>query len=171
MVIVIEKEQFTDYIKQYERLIITICLSFTKNYFDAEDLAQQTFLAAYQNYERFDGNNFKAWLTTIAANKCKDYLKSKTRTNVSLSEKEYESLKDHGDSPEETVVKKNTIERIYRLCNKLKEPYRTVAISYFCKDIKLSHLAKETGKNIKTLETQLYRSKKLLKDLWKEEFM
>lgn len=40
---VIEKEQFADYIKQYERLIITICLSFTKNYFDAEDLAQQTF--------------------------------------------------------------------------------------------------------------------------------
>ncbi|HGG0416583.1 TPA: RNA polymerase sigma factor [Clostridium sporogenes] len=168
---VIEKEQFGDCIKQYERLIITICLSFTKNYFDAEDLAQQTFLAAYQNYERFDGSNFKAWLTTIAANKCKDYLKSKARTNVSLSEKEYESLKDRGDSPEETVVKKNTIERIYRLCNKLKEPYRTVAISYFCKDIKLSHLAKETGKNIKTLETQLYRSKKLLKDLWKEEFM
>ncbi len=171
MVTVIEKEQFGDCIKQYERLIITICLSFTKNYFDAEDLAQQTFLAAYQNYERFDGSNFKAWLTTIAANKCKDYLKSKARTNVSLSEKEYESLKDRGDSPEETVVKKNTIERIYRLCNKLKEPYRTVAISYFCKDIKLSHLAKETGKNIKTLETQLYRSKKLLKDLWKEEFM
>ncbi|MGO5064603.1 RNA polymerase sigma factor [Clostridium sp. LCP25S3_F8] len=168
---VIEKEQFGDFIKQYERLIITICLSFTKNYFDAEDLAQQTFLAAYQNYERFDGNNFKAWLTTIAANKCKDYLKSKARTTVSLSEKQYEGLKDNGDSPEETVVKKNTSERIYRLCNKLKEPYKTVAISYFCKDIKLSHLAKETGKNIKTLETQLYRSKKLLKDLWKEEFM
>lgn len=171
MVTVIEKEQFGDFIKQYERLIITICLSFTKNYFDAEDLAQQTFLAAYQNYERFDGNNFKAWLTTIAANKCKDYLKSKARTTVSLSEKQYEGLKDNGDSPEETVVKKNTSERIYRLCNKLKEPYKTVAISYFCKDIKLSHLAKETGKNIKTLETQLYRSKKLLKDLWKEEFM
>jgi len=171
VVTVIEKEQFGDFIKQYERLIITICLSFTKNYFDAEDLAQQTFLAAYQNYERFDGNNFKAWLTTIAANKCKDYLKSKERTTVSLSEKQYEGLKDNGDSPEETVVKKNTSERIYRLCNKLKEPYKTVAISYFCKDIKLSHLAKETGKNIKTLETQLYRSKKLLKDLWKEEFM
>ncbi|ENK1241991.1 sigma-70 family RNA polymerase sigma factor [Clostridium sporogenes] len=168
---VIEKEQFGDFIKQYERLIITICLSFTKNYFDAEDLAQQTFLAAYQNYERFDGKNLKTWLTTIAANKCKDYLKSKERTTVSLSEKHYEGLKDHRDSPEETVVKKNTSERIYRLCNKLKEPYKTVAISYFCKDIKLSHLAKETGKNIKTLETQLYRSKKLLKDLWKEEFM
>ena len=171
MVIDIEKEQFTSYIKQYERLIITICLSFTKNYFDAEDLAQQTFLVAYQKFESFDGNNLKAWLTTIAANKCRDYIKNKGRTTVSLSEEEYEGLADTGDSPEETVVKKNTMERIQSICNKLKEPYRTVAISYFCKDIKLSHLAKETGQNIKTLETQLYRSKKLLKDLWKEEFM
>lgn len=171
MVIAIEKEQFASCIKQYERLIITICLSFTRNYFDAEDLAQQTFLSAYQNYESFDGNNLKAWLTTIAANKCKDYIKSKARTTVSLSEKEYEYLEDKGDSPEETVVKKNAMERIQNICNKLKEPYRTVAISYFCKDIKLSHLAKETGQNIKTLETQLYRAKKLLKDLWKEELM
>lgn len=171
VVVAIEKEQFASCIKQYERLIITICLSFTKNYFDAEDLAQQTFLAAYQNFERFDGNNLKAWLTTIAANKCRDYIKSKARTTVSLSEEEYEGLADTGDSPEETVVKKNTMERIESVCNKLKEPYRTVAVSYFCKGIKLSHLAKETGQNIKTLETQLYRSKKLLKDLWKEEFM
>jgi len=171
VVIVIEKEQFASCIKEYERLIITICLSFTKNYFDAEDLAQQTFLSAYQNCERFDGSNLKAWLTTIAANKCRDYLKSKARTTVSLSDEEYEGLKDNGDSPEETVVKKNTMERIQCVCNKLKEPYRTVAISYFCKDIKLSYLAKKTGQNIKTLETQLYRSKKQLKDLWKEEFM
>lgn len=171
MVVVIEKEQFVSCIKQYERLIITICLSFTKNYFDAEDLAQQTFLAAYENCENFDGENLKAWLTTIAANKCKDYLKNKARTTVSLSEEQYERLEDKEDSPEETVVKKNTMERIEGVCNKLKEPYRTVAISYFCRDIKLSHLAKETGQNIKTLETQLYRSKKLLKDLWKEEFM
>ena len=171
MVVVIEKEQFVSCIKQYERLIITICLSFTKNYFDAEDLAQQTFLSAYENCENFDGNNLKAWLTTIAANKCKDYIKNKARITVGLSEEEYERLEDKEDSPEETLVKKNTMERIESVCNKLKEPYRTVAISYFCKDIKLSHLAKETGQNIKTLETQLYRSKKLLKDLWKEEFM
>jgi RNA polymerase sigma-70 factor (ECF subfamily) len=106
VVVAIEKEQFASCIKQYERLIITICLSFTKNYFDAEDLAQQTFLAAYQNWESFYGNNLKAWLTTIAANKCRDYIKSKARTTVSLSEEEYEGLEDRGDSPEETVVKK-----------------------------------------------------------------
>ncbi|MFT5871560.1 MAG: RNA polymerase sigma-70 factor (ECF subfamily) [Clostridium sp.] len=168
---VIQKEQFVSYIKQYERLIITICLSFTKNYFDAEDLAQQTFLSAYTSLGKFDGVNFKAWLTTIAVNKCKDFLKSPARTIHSLSDENFEGLEDKEDSPEVVLLKKHSSEKIYSLCHKLKEPYRAVSVNYFCEDIKLSEMAKNTGQSLKTLQTHLYRSKKLLKVLWKEEFM
>lgn len=168
---VIQKEQFSIYIKKYERLIITICLSFTKNYFDAEDLAQQTFLSAYTNYGKFDGMNFKAWLTTIAVNKCKDFLKSPVRVVHNLSDEDFECLEDLGDSPEEKLIKKYSREKIHNLCGKLKEPYRAVAVNYFCEDIKLSDMAKNTGQSLKTLQTHLYRSKKLLKVLWKEECM
>lgn len=168
---VIEKEQFASYIKQYERLIITICLSFTKNYFDAEDLAQQTFLSAYINYSKFDGVNFKSWLTTIAANKCKDFLRSPSRAIDSLSDEDYESLKDKGETPEDTLIRKHSRSKVLSLCEKLKEPYRAVSINYFCADIKLSDMAKDTGQNLKTLQNHLYRSKRLLKVLWKEEFM
>ncbi|MCJ7689350.1 MAG: sigma-70 family RNA polymerase sigma factor [Clostridiaceae bacterium] len=166
---IIHKDQFSSYIKQYERLIITICLSFTKNYFDAEDLAQQTFLSAYTNYNKFDGVNFKAWLTTIATNKCKDFLKSPARRIDSLSYDEYECLKDKGETPEETVLEKHSREQIHGLCDKLKEPYKAEAINYFCENIKLKDMAKDTGQNLKTLQTHLYRAKKLLKVLWKED--
>jgi len=168
-VMVIQKEQFESYIKQYQRLIITICFSFTRNYFDAEDLAQQTFLAAFTSLGKFDGENFKAWLTTIAANKCKDYLKSTSRLTESLSKEDYECLEDKGDLPVDTLVKNSSGERIHKLCSQLKDPYKTVSINYFCKDIKLSDMAKDTGQSLKTLQTHLYRSKKLLKALWKEE--
>jgi len=167
----IQKEQFADYIKQYERLIITICLAFTKNYFDAEDLAQQTFLSAYANFNKFDGVNFKAWLTTIATNKCKDFLKSPVRAINSLSHEEFEGLVDMGETPENTFLEKDSRDKVYSLCEKLKEPYRAVAVNYFCEDIKLSDMAKDTGQSLKTLQTHLYRSKKLLKVLWKEELM
>lgn len=171
MVIVIEKQNFENYIKKYERLIITICLSFTKNYFDAEDLAQQTFLSAYENYRKFDGKNFKAWITKIAANKCRDYIKSPKRNIYSLSNEECETIEHDGNSTEEIVIEKQTSENIRNLCNKLNEPYRAVALNYFCENIKLSTMANDTGQNIKTLQTQLYRAKKLLKILWKEEFI
>lgn len=168
---IIQREQFENYINQYGRLIITICLSFTKNYFDAEDLAQQTFLSAYKNIEKFHGENFKAWLTTIAANKCKDYIKSPVRKVGTLSKEDYECLKDPQNSPEDITMNKYTENDIYNLCNRLKEPYRTVAVNYFFRNIKLSDMARDTGENLKTLRTRLYRAKKLLKVLWKERFL
>ncbi len=168
---IICENQFESYIKQYERLIITICFSFTKNYFDAEDIAQQTFLTAYENMNKFDGKNFKAWVTKIALNKCKDHVKSPSRKLESLTNEDYKYIEDTKDSPEESVLSKYSDEKIYNLCNRLKEPYKTVAVNYFCKNIKLSDMAKDTGENLKTLQTRLYRSKKLLKILWREEFV
>jgi RNA polymerase sigma-70 factor, ECF subfamily len=165
------EEQFVQYIKQYEKLIFTICFSFTKNYFDAENLAQETFLSAYKNIDKFAGDNLKAWLTTIAANKCKDYLKSPGRNIDNLTEEDYEYLEDNRGSPEEIVIGIHADERVRSLCIKLKEPYKTVAINYFCNGLKLSDIARETKQSLKTLQTQLYRAKKLLKALWKEEFI
>lgn len=163
------EQQFANCVRQYERLIITICLSFTQNYFDAEDLAQETFLAAYRSWGSFDGSNLKGWLCTIAANKCRDYLKSPARRNKSLAEEDYADIMDSGPQPHEGVEQSETAERLKSLCARLKEPYRTVAEGYFCEQKKLSELAKETGTGIKTLQTQLYRSKKLLRALWEED--
>jgi RNA polymerase sigma factor, sigma-70 family len=166
---VIQREQFSDFIAQYQRLIFTICLSFTQNSFDAEDLAQETFLSAYKALEGFDGNNPKGWLAAIAANKCRDYLKSPARRAQTLTDEEWGLVEDGGGTPEDGFSEKDAAWSVRTLCGRLKEPYRTTAIKYFCEDVKLSELARDTGQNLKTLETQLYRAKKLLKALWREE--
>ena len=141
----------------------------TKNYFDAEDLAQETFLSAYRSFNRFDGKNPKAWITAIAVNKCRDFLRSPAYRNRSLSNEDMELVTDDSPTPEECAEKKSSDSLVQYLCGRLKEPYRSVAESYFCNGKKLSEMAKETGQSLRTLETRLYRSKKLLKTLWKEE--
>lgn len=166
----IQKEQFANCIRTYERLIFTACYSFVRNYFDAENLAQETFLSAYRSIERFDGENLKGWLCTIAANKCRDFLKSAAKSPLSLSEKDVEYMEDKSGSPEDIALDEDMEERVYNLCRKLKEPYKTVAINYFCEGLKLSEVAVNTGQNLKTLQMQLYRAKQLLRALWKEEF-
>ncbi len=166
----IHKDQFANCIKQYERLIYTICYSFVRNCFDAENLAQETFLSAYRSIERFDGENLKGWMCRIAANKCRDFLKSAAGSTISLSEEDFEYLEDSRNSPEDIVLGKDMEDRVHGLCRKLKEPYKTVAINYFCRGLKLSEVAINTGQNLKTLQMQLYRSKQLLRVLWKEEF-
>ncbi len=149
----------------YRSLVYSICLSFTKNPFDAEDLAQETFLAAYAKLSSFDGNNFKAWIATISANKCRDFLRKQRETEPI----DGQAIADPGASPERIVMEHLAQEHIYKLCKKLKEPYQTVAVAYFCEDQKLSDMAKMSGRNLKTLQTQLYRAKKHLARLWKEE--
>jgi RNA polymerase sigma-70 factor, ECF subfamily len=169
VVSVIQQEQFLAFVNQYQRLIFTICLSFTKNSFDAEDLAQETFLSAYRSLDAFDGKNPKAWLAAIAANKCRDCLKSPARKAETLTEEEWCLVENGGGTPEDELIDKDAATAVRALCDRLKEPYRTTATKYFCDGVKLSELSQDTGQNLKTLETQLYRAKKLLKVLWKEE--
>ena len=57
-----DEETLERLIHQYQNLIYSICYRLTGDYFDAEDLAQDTFLSAYKNLARFDGNNERAWL-------------------------------------------------------------------------------------------------------------
>ena len=47
---------------------------------DAEDLIQETCLAAYMNFETLKSREaFKSWLISIANNKCKDYIIEKQK--------------------------------------------------------------------------------------------
>jgi RNA polymerase sigma-70 factor (ECF subfamily) len=52
---------------------------------DPEDVAQETFVAAYKALSRFQfGSKFSTWLYRIATNKCTDSLRSRRPDNISL---------------------------------------------------------------------------------------
>src|SRR3989337_2234794 len=46
------------------------CLAFAGNPADAEDLTAQAFTLAWQEFHRFQGGDFLAWLAVIARNCC-----------------------------------------------------------------------------------------------------
>ena len=64
-----DNQEFVSLVLTYEKLIFTVCYRLIDDYFDAEDLAQDTFLSAYKHMSEFDGKNEKAWLVKIATNK------------------------------------------------------------------------------------------------------
>jgi RNA polymerase sigma-70 factor, ECF subfamily len=157
-------------IEEYGRLILTICNSMTGDYFEAEDLAQDTFISAYKNLDSFDGGNMKAWLVKIASNKCRDYLKSASRRSIPTLQENLEQVSDEAQKPEDTVLEMDTQKRLKDFCNSLKEPYRSIAVAYFCDHLSAQEISKATGKNLKTAQTQIYRAKAMIQKLWREEF-
>ncbi len=163
------EKQIENLIDQYGNLIFSICFNITKNYFDAEDLAQETFLIAYKNLENFDGQNEKAWLAKIATNKCLDYIKSAKRRIIPTSDDYFQDLSTTS-TPESILLEDEVNTKLEKICKNLKPPYDEIATDYFCKELTVADISKKSGKNIKTIQTQIYRAKSLLKKLWREEF-
>jgi len=153
----------------YSGLIFTICYSMTGDYFQSEDLAQETFVSAYRAMGSFDGKNEKAWLVKIATNKCRDYLKSSARRIVPAEDQMFDAVRDAAPLPEEEAVGADLQRHLARLCDSLREPYRTVATEYFIHQKHPKQIAEEMKTNVKTVQTQFYRARAMLQRLWKEE--
>ena len=47
----------------------------------------------------------------------------------------------------------------------LKSPYREVATAHFCNELSVAEIAQQNGKNPKTIQTQIYRAKAMLKKM------
>lgn len=55
---------------------------------DADDVLQETYLTAFRKFDTLaDRSHFRAWIISIARNKCNDYYRSRTRnTDISIDE-------------------------------------------------------------------------------------
>lgn len=167
----INTEEFLEeLINQYGNLVFSICYKITKNYFDAEDLAQDTFLSAYKHMDSFDGSNPKAWLSRIATNKCLDYLKRAAAKTLPTAEEHLNMVPSANQTPEELYLDQEVKQKLLVLCKSLKPPYDEISTYYFYMNLTVNEIAQKTGKNKKTVQTQIYRSKGLLKSLWRKEY-
>lgn len=139
------------------------------NYFEAQDLAQETFLSAWRALDRFDGQHEKAWLCRIAANKCTDFLRRKKLQVLPEGEEALLLLPDDTPDPERQVLESEVEKELRCACEGLKEPYRSTAIAYFVEERSFQEIADDTGQNLKTVQTRVYRAKAMLKQLLRKE--
>lgn len=152
-------------IDQYQNLIYSICLKSIGNPFDAEDLTQEVFLSAYKNLSRFDGKYEKAWLSKIAIRKCLDFLKAAGRRTIPTEDTYFTQIPDAHASPEDSFFLTASDAQVYNLCMQLKTPYKEVSVAHFCQEMSVPEIAKRTNKNPKTIQTQLYRARSMLKKM------
>ncbi|MDD3173226.1 MAG: RNA polymerase sigma factor [Herbinix sp.] len=162
-------EQYYEYlIDTYQNLIYSICYKIVRNYFDAEDLAQETFLSAYKHLSTFDRQYEKAWICRIATNKCLDFIKRADRQSIPTEDDYFISQTDNEPSPEESVLELEVKKQLSQRCNRLKTPYREIALDYFYNELSAAEIAENTGKNLKTVQTQIYRARALLQKTYRE---
>lgn len=156
-------------IDTYQNLIFSVCYKITGNYFDSEDLAQDAFLSAYKNFSNFDGKNEKAWLCRIATNKCLDFKRKSISRQIPTEDTFFDMVQDGGVSIEEQCFENSVKEKLRCCCGSLKPPYDDIAIRYFYQEYSTADIAKQLDRNEKTVQTQVYRAKAMLKKIYGRE--
>lgn len=157
------EEEFAALLAKYERLVYTLCYRMSGNPFDAQDLTQDTFLSVYQRLCEFDGEHERAWICRIAVNKCLDYQKSAARRIQPAKEEVFSELPDQKADPEAACLMDESKREVLALCRQLPPPYDEVAEAHFYEERSIREIAEEKGRNIRTVQTQVYRAKGLLK--------
>ena len=158
------RKEFTLLVEQYEKLVYTICFQLTQDHHIAQDLAQETFLSAYSHMDSCTDGNYRPWLTRIAANKAKDFLKSAVRR-----EEATEILPEPAgtdaclSAPEQLLLSADNAEEIRRRIYGLGTPYREPAILFFLEELPPGEISRRLGRPEKTVYTQLSRARQLLK--------
>ena len=169
-------EEFTGLMQQYQKLIYTVCLQFVHEPHTAEDLTQDTFLSAFSAIDRCEPQYYKQWLVRVAANKCKDHLKSAWVRKVdvpgddALPEPRGAPGSD-ADDPAQSVADRAGAAELETLVRGLREPYGKIAVLYFLEHRETAEIAKLVGRPPATVNSQLWRAKLLLRQQITEDII
>lgn len=161
--------RLADMIDHYQNLVFSICYKISGDYFAAEDLTQETFLSAFRKFDLFDGVNEKAWICRIATNKSIDYVRSAGRRQVPTEDDFFKIQEGQQGLPEETCLENEIKQRMNECCAKLKPPYNEVAKAYFLEERSVTELAAARNQKIKTIQTQIYRARDMLRKMYRKE--
>ena len=162
-------EKFTQIVEQYERYVFTICYQLVRDYGEAQNLAQDTFLSAYQHIDGCDPASYKPWLARIAANKAKDFLKSAYQRRVQVGQDEAFEQIPVEKTPDDIYIAGESEEYVKGKIRSLSEPYLKVSVLYFLEEKNVDEIARILNRPKKTVQTQIYRAKMILREQLKEE--
>lgn len=155
---------FAELMRRYEHPIYKLVRACLGNADEALDLVQETFVSAHQALGRFDvDRSMRAWLSSIALNKCRDWARKRTvRRLLTFSVpigSEAEAVVDDQVGIDSVAADRQELDRVVRaiatLPANLKEPFvlRTI------EGLSQAETAQALAISEKAVETRLYRAR------------
>jgi RNA polymerase sigma-70 factor (ECF subfamily) len=116
---------------------------------EAEDIAQQVFVNAYQSIGSFKqkGLPFSAWLFRIAHNQVIDYVRKRAKRATAPLMEEILPDTGPGGNPEQIVEKEASIEELVQATKGLTQAQQEVISLRFASDLSTAEVARIMGKS------------------------
>jgi len=159
-----EIEPYDELVRRHQVKIHDLCYKMLKNYEDAKDMAQETFIKAYKNLNNFDGRSkFTTWLFRIAVNNCINFIK-KQRPQEEIRD---EILEIPKNDPVERSRNKRLRELIFNAVARLPDVQKSVFTLRALEDLPYQEISTILKKPVNTVKVNYHLAIKNLKNYLK----
>jgi len=156
---------YDDLVRRYQERIYATIYHMTSNHEDANDLAQEAFIKAFQALRSFKGgSSFYTWVYRIAVNKTINFLKQrKNRAQMSLDDLDFNAEHDpdlvalvSGKTPRREVALAELQEKLNAAMQKLSEPHRLAVTLHDVQGLSHEEIAEIMDCNVGTVRSRLF---------------
>ncbi|MEX1248699.1 MAG: RNA polymerase sigma factor [Anaerolineales bacterium] len=145
-------------VNEYQGKVFRLCLSILDSQEDAQDAAQETFIAALKALQGYRGEAaLQTWLFSIAINTCRGQLrqlKRKTRLQENLIDPAMTEDQSR-QTPERQVMEAQRTQAIWRAISGLDEKHRLPIVLRYYHELSTQEIADVLGLNIGTVHSRL----------------
>ena len=159
---------FAEIVRSFQRSIYRVAYALTRNASDADDIAQETFVRAYQAIGRFRvGEPLYPWLSRIAVNLAYSLHRRRKRRPETSIEPLVESGRQWAveDDPAERAAETEQHERLAEAFGHLSPEHRAVLTLRVVEDLSYDEIARTLGVPVGTVMSRLSRARVELRAL------
>jgi len=172
-----EMAAYDELVRRYQERIYATMYHMTSNHEDANDLAQESFIKAYQALKTFKGDSsFYTWLYRIAVNKAINFIKQR-RNRISMSLNDLDVQVEHDPdlvalishkTPRREAGLAELQEKLNAAILKLSEQHRAVVVLHDIQGLPHEEIAETMGCNVGTVRSRLFYARQQLQGLLAE---
>jgi RNA polymerase sigma factor (sigma-70 family) len=150
---------------QFASRMYAVCLRYTKNADDAEDILQEGFIKIFRNLDKFRGDgSFEGWIRKIITRTAISHLRdNKKKLNTQPAE-----LNGLLEDRESNILERLAEKDIVGIVTKLPPGYRKVFMMYVMEGYNHKEIAGILGCSEGNCKSQLYRSRTQLQKILKK---
>ncbi len=157
-------EAFNVLVQKYQNKVRRLIARWVKDDFEAEDLAQESFLKAYRALNQFRGDSaFYTWLYKIAVNTAKHHLTHPSRQKVVFWEEEENKEKgEDNHSPESVLMEKEIARTVQKALDSLSPELKEALEWRELEGLSYEEIAQKMHCPIGTVRSRIFRAREII---------
>lgn len=163
-------EAFNALVAKHQRAAYNLAARLLNDPSQAEDVTQESFLAAWSNLSTYRGGQFSAWLLRIVANRCYDELRRRQRRPadsldaLATEPAEVWTTQAPIEAPDDFAVRRELSQHLQRGIAALPADQRLILMLSDVQGHSYEEIATITNVNIGTVKSRLSRARARLRD-------